>query len=216
MEIIPAILESDWQSVEQKIKQVEGLVDWVQLDVSDGEFTSTQTWSNPQDLFSLSTNLKLEAHLMVNEPWLKAEEWLSSPVKRIVVQVEAFSSAESLKFGEILFTAKKYGKEVVWGFNLKTNWVPYKELMQAPHVQVLFLSVPAGKQGQEFDSSVLDKIKTLKEAHPHVKVAVDGGINSSVALELKSSGADVLVVGSAIFNSPDPKESIQELREAIG
>lgn len=216
MEIVPAILESDWPSVEQKIKQVEGLVDWIQLDVSDGKFTPTQTWSNPQDLFSLSTNLKLEAHLMINEPWLKAEEWLSSPIKRIVVQVEAFSSAESLKFGEILFTAKKYGKDVVWGFNLETDWVPYKELMQAPHAQVLFLSVPAGQQGQEFDASVLNKIKTLKETHPHVKIAVDGGVNLSNITELKSSGADVFVVGSGIFNNPDPKESTQKLREVIG
>ena len=130
MEIIPAILESNWPEVEKKIKLVDGLTDWIQLDVSDGEFTQEKTWDNSQDLFSLQTKSKIEIHLMIKEPWLKANEWFSSPAKRIIAHVEAFSSPESLKFGEVAFSAQKYGKEIVWGFNAQTDWEPYKELMQ--------------------------------------------------------------------------------------
>lgn len=215
MEIISAILEKDWASVEEQIKKVEGLTEWIQLDICDGQFVANTTWDNSQDLFSLKSDAKLEAHLMINEPWLRANEWLSSPVKRIVVQVESFSSPESVKFGEIVFTAKKYGKEVVWGFKKETDWEPYKELMREPQVRVLFLSVEAGRQGQEFDPVVLSKIKTLKEAHPHVKVAVDGGINPAAAAELKEAGADILVIGSGILNAADPKQAIDNLKEII-
>ena len=214
MEIIPAILESDWASVENKIKLVNGLVDWVQLDVSDGQFTSTQTWANPQDLFLLKSDFNIEVHLMINEPWLKANEWLSSPVKRIVVQVEAFSSPESVKFGEILFTAKKYGKEVVWGFKLETSWESYKGLMQSSHARVLFLSVEPGQQGQEFNERVVAKIKSLKQAHPHVKIAVDGGVNLKNIESIKSAGVDIAVIGSGIFSAENIEEIIKQFQGA--
>ncbi len=213
MEIIPAILEPTWQEIEKKIKLVDGLTDWIQLDICDGEFAEGKTWGNPQDLFSLQVKSKIEAHLMIKEPWLWADEWLSSPAKRIVAHVEAFSSPESLKFGEIAFTAQKYGKEVVWGFNIETDWEPYKELMQKPHVWVLFLSVVPGRQGQEFDRRVFEKIASLKEKHPHVKICLDGGINPGLIDEIEKSGADSVAVGSYILESSDPAEAIDEFKK---
>lgn len=211
MEIIPAILESDWPEIEKKIKLVDGLTNWIQLDVSDGEFTQEKTWNNSQDLFSLQAKSKIEAHLMIKEPWLKSEEWFSSPAKRIIAHVEAFSSPESLKFEEMAFAAQKYGKEIVWGFNIETDWAPYKELMQKPHARVLFLGVPAGRQGQEFDISVIDKIKSLHLAHPHVKISVDGGISEENIGQLKNAEIDSAVIGSAIFDSAEPKNVIEKL-----
>ncbi len=210
MEIIPAILESNWPEVEKKIKLVDGLTDWIQLDVSDGEFTQEKTWDNSQDLFSLQTKSKIEIHLMIKEPWLKANEWFSSPAKRMIAHVEAFSSPESLKFGEVAFSAQKYGKEIVWGFNAQTDWEPYKELMQKPHVRVLFLSVPPGRQGQEFDHRVFDKIASIKEKHPHVKICLDGGINPCSMDEIEKFGVDSIAVGSYIFKSSDPVEAIRK------
>ena len=207
VEIIPAILESSWPEVEKKLKLVDGLTEWIQLDVSDGRFTPSTTWSDPQDLFSARSDSKIEVHLMINEPWLKAEEWLSSPVKRIVAQVEAFGSPDSVRFGEIINIAKKYGKEVVWGFKIETPWQDYKELFQSIS-RVLFLSVQPGRQGQEFDRRVLEKIFSLCREYPGVKIEVDGGVNPNVAGDLKSAGADALVVGSYIFDSPDPKKAI--------
>ncbi|MBI2052442.1 MAG: hypothetical protein HYT38_02060 [Candidatus Sungbacteria bacterium] len=215
MEIIPAILESDWKNVEGKIKQVEGLTDWIQLDVSDGLFTDNKTWSNPHDLFGVRLNLNQEVHLMINNPWESAEAWLASPAKRIVVQVEALASPESVKFAEIVFTAKKYGKEVVWGFKIETDWEPYKELVRDPHARVLFLAVEPGRQGQEFNPAVLEKIKSLQAAHPRVKIAVDGGINLENIKLVKESGAASAVVGSYIFNSSDPKTALNRLVEKV-
>ncbi len=210
MEIIPAILENSWAEVEKKLKLIGNRTDWIQLDVSDGQFTPNITWAKSQDLFSLRTDLKIEAHLMINGPWLKAEEWLASPVKRIVVQVETFASPESVRFGEIINTAKKYGKEVVWGFKIETPWQDYKELFQSVS-RVLFLSVNPGYQGQEFDRRVIDKIVSLRQTYPHIKIEVDGGINPDVISDLKNAGVNALVVGSYIFNSPDYKQAIAAL-----
>jgi len=213
MDVVPAILEQTWPEVEEKIKLVDGLTDWIQLDISDGIFSAVETWNDPGDLFSLQTKSKLEAHLMIREPWLKTEEWLSSPVKRVIVQVEAFASPESLKFNDIAFAAQKYGKEIVWGFNIETSWEPYKELMQKPHARVLFLSVQPGWQGQEFDKKIFSKVVSLKEKHPHVKICLDGGINPGLMNEIKKSGADSVAVGSYIFKSPDPARAVGEFNK---
>lgn len=211
MEIIPAILENSWPEIEKKIKLVDGLTDWIQLDVSDGQFTSTTTWSNPQDLFLLKFHFNMEVHLMVKEPWLVAGSWFSSPAKRVVVQVEALASPQSVRFDELIFLAKRYGKEIVWAFKIETPWQNYEELLQKPDTQVLFLSVNPGYQGQAFDRRVLEKISSLKSAHPNIIISVDGGINPLVVPDLKSTGVDILIVGSYIF-SVDPVEAVKKLK----
>jgi ribulose-phosphate 3-epimerase len=213
MEIIPAILESTWLEVEKKIKLVDGLVDWIQLDVSDGQFTSTQTWCNSPDLFLIKSNLNIEVHLMINKPWLVASGWFSSPAKRVVVQVEAFASPQSVRFNELIFLAKRYGKEIVWAFKVETPWQSYEELLQKPDTRVLFLSVEPGRQGQEFDERVLEKISSLKSAHSNVKIAVDGGINLNNIESIKSTGADSAVIGSGIFGAADLKQVILDLKK---
>lgn len=210
MEVIPAILESNWLETEKKIKIVDGLTNWIQIDVSDGEFVKEKIWNNSKDLFSLDTKSKIEIHLLIKEPWLKAEEWLSSPAKRICVHVEAFSSPESVRFDEILFTAQKYGKDIVWSFKLETDWKQYEKLMQKPHAHILLMSVDPGRQGQEFNSEVFNKISSIKEKYPHVKIFIDGGVSLDNIADIKDAGVDFAIVGSAIFDSKDPKKSLEK------
>ncbi len=44
MKIIPAILAREFREIKEKIAQLEGLVEWVQIDVVDGEFAAPR-WS---------------------------------------------------------------------------------------------------------------------------------------------------------------------------
>lgn len=207
MEIMPAILESDWPSVAEKIKLVDGLTDWIQLDVSDGVFTPTQTWNNPQDLFLLKSHFNIEAHLMIENPLAVLDSWFVDQVGRVVIHVESLKNVKPPTFNS--------GGEVVLGFRIETPWESYRDWVGRVG-RVLFLSVEPGRQGQKFDRRVIDKIKSLKSAHPRVKIEVDGGIDSSVAGELKSAGADALVVGSAVFGSGDPKAALENLKKSAG
>ncbi len=209
MKIIPAILEKDWLEVEKKLKLVDGLTEYIQLDVSDGFFTLVETWNNPSDLLNLELKSKLEIHLMVNDPFSnsKIEPWLAGSVGRIVVQAEVLNN----NFKNIKDLLADKGKEIVLAFKTETPWAPYADMVQSAG-RVLFLSVNAGYQGGEFNESVLEKIKTLKQVMPNVNIEVDGGINLENISKLKELGVDSAVVGSAIFDSVNPKSVLSNIK----
>ena len=77
---------------------------------------------------------------------------------------------------------------------------------------VLLMSVPPGKQGQEFDARVVDKVKALRAHNANIKIGVDGGITPLVASSLREAGANVLVVGSYLFSQSDIREAIKSLQ----
>ena len=83
---------------------------------------------------------------------------------------------------------------------------------------VLLMSVNPGFGGQTFIRSILDKIHNLDDVMSNYEnpllLEVDGGIKPDNARDIKQAGANVLVAGSAIFNTKDYKKAIESLREA--
>ena len=81
---------------------------------------------------------------------------------------------------------------------------------------VLLMSVNPGFGGQKFISSVLSKIKQVKEMSEqkglNLEIEVDGGVNEETALLCVEAGATVLVAGSAVFNQSDRREAISRLK----
>ncbi|MDD2730925.1 MAG: ribulose-phosphate 3-epimerase [Candidatus Portnoybacteria bacterium] len=209
MEIIPAIIAKDLGELKNKISQVENLVMAVQLDVMDGVFVPNATWNNPKDLFGFKTNLFLEAHLMVKEPARILDNWLTSPAGRIIVHCETGADMK-----EIASRVHQAGKEFGVALNPETEVEVLDNFISEIDL-VLFLSVQPGFGGQKFLPKVLPKISRLRQKNLNVKIAVDGGINLSNAKQVKEAGADILVVGSAIFASGDAKEAIARLQAAI-
>ena len=205
MKIVPAILEKTWPEIENKIRLVEDLVDWVQIDVSDGYFTPSLTWHNYEE-FLPEFNVHVEIHLMINEPWLVLEHWFRTPARRFVLQIEAFLN-NSEEYDKIISLAKKYNKEIVWGFKIETPWQSHEALVKETG-RVLFLSVKPGYQGQEIDWQVLEKVSSLKSVYPNASISVDGGIKLEHISKIKELGVDSAVVGSAIFESADPRQVI--------
>jgi ribulose-phosphate 3-epimerase len=87
--------------------------------------------------------------------------------------------------------------------------------------QVLVMSVNPGFGGQAYIPSSTNKIARLRRRLQernldHIALEVDGGINPGNAAEVVSAGADVLVAGSAIYNSKaSVAQNIAALREAV-
>lgn len=206
MLVIPVINERDFTEIQRKIKLVEPYSNWVQIDVSDGIFTARQTWNNPTDLLKMGSSVKVEVHLMVQNPELILENWLKNPlVQRVLVHLEA-----TLKMERIISLIREYDKELGIAINPETpmeKLEPY--LNRVNFFQIL--AVPPGLAGQEFNSRVIDKIKALKLRKNDAIIEVDGGINPENSKLLKDAGTDILASATYIFNSGNIKEAMDTL-----
>ncbi len=225
MQVIPSINAPDFASAKELIFKAAEFSPpgggWVHIDVGDGVFTPNTTWGNPQEFKSLKfKSLNAEVHLMIESPdavvlpWLAAlSEGRASPSEtgreavksRIIVHVESVEDPESL-----IEICKAFGGELGLAISPDTD---IKELNvyfnKVKFYQVL--AVTPGLTGQEFNNSVLEKIKFLRKEVPSAIIEVDGGINPETALLVKKAGANIIVSASYIWNNEDPKKAYEEL-----
>ncbi|MBU1136765.1 ribulose-phosphate 3-epimerase [Patescibacteria group bacterium] len=212
-EIIPAVIAQNFNELEEKIKKVEPDVDWVQLDIMDGRFVNESTWpyaepgkNNPAELKNLKTKVNLEAHLMIAQPIETVEDWIDSGVKRIIFHYEATDQPE-----EVIEKIKKSNLEVGLAINPATPIEVLDEYL-ADLDLILIMTVEPGRGGQELLPETLAKIKKLRQSYPNLKIEADGGVNLKTALEVIRAGANILAVGSVIFNSKNIKETINQMK----
>lgn len=142
---------------------------------------------------------------MVEGPLAVAEAWLKAGANRLIVPFQKVG-----EFGEITKLANKHKAEVMLSFdpNVSIGEVE-KHIEEAEYIQLL--AVHPGPSGQKFSEETLDKIEFLRGLSRGVKIEVDGGINPETGCRAMDAGADILVSGSYIFESDDPKAAFEEL-----
>lgn len=210
IKVIPAILAKTLAEIEEKIKKVSNLVDWVQLDVADGVFVKNKAWpyqlgnDSPSDLIDIKDDVKLEVHLMVQNPETVLDEWLKV-ADRIIVHWEATKQIE-----KIIETVKERNKQIGLAIDPETAVDKVKPFLNKLDVALL-MTVHPGWGGQKFEESVIPKIKLLREEWPEGKIEVDGGINLETVKKVTTAGANLLSVGSYIFESDNIEKAINNL-----
>ena len=211
MTIIPAINETEFSEVREKIKAARDFgAEWVHLDVADGKFTKNVLWNKPRDLVDLrqttdDKRLQIEVHLMVANPDEVLDQWLDAKVKRVIVHLESVKDLDVMKmkcvaFGTELFLAVKPDTPVEHLFSHEGDANGF-----------LILAVNPGLAGQKFQENQLEKIRVLRQKFPDAKIEVDGGVNLENAPRIKESGANVLVSASYIWNSENSKKNYEAL-----
>lgn len=210
-EIIPAIIAKNFRELKKKIKKVERYCDWVQLDIIDGKFAPNFTWQEPKDLKKIKTNLKIEVHLMIENPSETAEKWLKNGAKRVIFHWESLGKKPKEEFLKIKEKARKLKGEVGIALNLETPWQKIEKLIPQLDM-VLLMAVHPGFSGQSFSEEVLLKIKSLRQKYFNVKIGVDGGINLKTGKKCLEAGADILVSGSYLFESKNIGKAIKKLK----
>jgi ribulose-phosphate 3-epimerase len=80
---------------------------------------------------------------------------------------------------------------------------------------VLVMSVVAGFGGQPFNPIALDKVRTLRSENPDLLLQIDGGLQADNIGAARQAGADLFVVGSAVFSQNDYAAAISQMDEAI-
>ena len=207
VEILPAILETSFDGVQQKLARIEGVVDAAQLDITDGVFVAEESWHDEDELNGLETGVRFDLHLMVDRPELWIEQWNLDCISRFTFHYEATYDAR-----RTLRIAKKTGKEVGIALKLETPVTVIDEL--APELDAaLLMAIEPGAQGRPFDPHVLDRVRGIRAKHPKLGIGVDGGVSALTAPGLIDAGATMLVSGSYLFGQEDIKEAIKSLQK---
>ena len=185
----------------------------IHVDVMDGHFVPNITMGLPVvKSISRSTKLPIDAHLMISEPGRYAERFVAAGAKMVSVHVEADENLH-----RTLMSIKAAGAEAGVVINPATPIGALEEALDFADY-VLVMSVNPGFGGQQFISTSVDKVRRLRrmidERRAKARIEIDGGIDLSNIAEVTGAGAEIIVVGSAIFGAPDPQLAVRELREA--
>jgi len=212
--LAPSILSADPISLLQAVRLVEGLgADLIHVDIMDGHFVPNLTFG-PGLVSALKkhTGLPIEVHLMVDDPSWAVPLFLKAGADWVSFHVEASPHVQA-----ILQQVKDAGKKAGLAVNPGTSLLLLNEIL--PELDfVLIMCVNPGWGSQAFLPRCRDKVQRmsrwLKAQNLDIPLAVDGGVKADNAEELVRDGADMLVVGSAIFNSPDPGEAFLKIKQA--
>lgn len=208
LEIIPAILTNNPQELEEKIREVEGLVSRVQIDIIDGVFADNKTISL-ESLANLDTALLLDVHLMTKDPSLWVEKSVRAMADRVIGQIELMENQE-----DFVYKVQEAARPVGLAIDLETPVASLDPLLLNNLDVILVMAVKAGFSGQEFDTRVVDKIKELAEIREKdllkFRICVDGGVNAENIKSIEEAGADEVAVAHSLYDG-DVKQNLEIL-----
>ena len=220
VEIVPAIIPKSFADLEEKVGLVKSAADLVQIDVCDGKFVPDKNWPLQGDDGEFAKIVKeekglpnwedidYEIHLMTESPNDEVADWAKAGATRILVPIEAGSDA-------VMEILSEWGSVVEIGLvaNMETPVQIFESYLdKIKTIQLMSIDV-IGHQGEPFDEKVLKKIKKLRDIGYKYQISIDGGVNLENAKKLIEAGADNLVVGSAIWESENPRDTIKKLKE---
>lgn len=220
-QIIPALIVSDrdlyndFEELKDKFERLKPFLaefdNWVQIDITDGEFVTSKTNISFEELAYFTKLANVEFHLMILRLKQSIDKWIEIGPKRIIFHIEA-SESEDIK--NIIEKCKQAQIEVGLALNpetLSSSIKPWLEELDS----VMFMGVHPGYGGQNFIPDTAAKIGLLRYNHPNIKIEVDGGIRVENIRQLKEAGADIFIVGSGLFIAPNVGQAIQDLKNAI-
>jgi ribulose-phosphate 3-epimerase len=215
IKIAPSILAADFSRLAEEIKAVEKAgADYIHVDVMDGHFVPNIT-VGPLIVETLAklTSLPLDVHLMVSNPDTQLSTFLKAGAKILTVHLEA-----CLHLHRSLTEIRKLGGRAGVSLNPTTPLCLLEPALDYVDL-VLIMTVNPGFGGQEFIPTLLPKIvqarKLMDKRKSPAELEVDGGIKVANIDLVAKAGADVIVSGSGIFQTPDYRATIAAMRAKI-
>ncbi len=218
IKIAPSTNPEKEENLIEYVKSLEAAgADYLHCDVMDGKFVEATCLSS-QKLLEVSQNssILLDVHLMVANPIQVFENYLKAKPSIVTVHYESFSNAQNLVY--MLQEIKK--RKIMVGLSIKPQTKirdiePYLPLVDL----VLIMCVEPGKSGQTFIDNSLNKIAELKnvcEAREYnIKIEVDGGITLNNVKAVADAGANIVVMGSAVYKAENKAEFLQNVRAKV-
>jgi ribulose-phosphate 3-epimerase len=216
VKIAPSILSANFLRLGDEIRAAEAAgADLLHIDIMDGHFVPNMT-IGPfiVEAIRTVTSLPLDVHLMIEEPDKYTGDFIKAGANCLTIHYEACKHLH-----RTVQQIRENGINAGVSLNPATPVWSLEHILQDIDVALL-MSVNPGFGGQKFIPQATEKIRTLRrlisEKGLSTSIEVDGGIKLNNTAEVISAGADILVMGSAFFNSKDYGKVIEQFREIAG
>ena len=182
------------------------------MDIMDGVFVPNISYGLPvvSQIKKIATK-PLDVHLMIVQPERYVEAFHKAGADILTVHYETCTHLH-----RTIQQIKSQGMKAGVSLNPHTPVSLLEDVIEDIDV-VLLMSVNPGFGGQSFIEQTINKVDKLKklimESNSHTLIEIDGGVNFETGKRLVNAGADALVAGSFVFNSPDPEANIKGLKE---
>ena len=207
--ITPSILNADFSRLDEEISRIAAVSDLLHLDVMDNVFVPNFTFDFEQAAAIIASSpVAVDSHLMIADVDLLAPAYAHAGSASVTIHAEA-SSAISATLRAIKAEGSRAGLALKPGSSI----ADYADCVDDVDM-FLIMTVEPGFGGQKFMNAMMEKVsqtKTIIGDRP-IWLQVDGGISLETIEIAREAGADTFVAGSAVFNSPDPAEMIEQLR----
>ncbi|MBI5073976.1 MAG: ribulose-phosphate 3-epimerase [Nitrospirae bacterium] len=215
IQIAPSILSADFMRLGEEIRAAEEAgADLLHIDIMDGHFVPNIT-IGPAVVTAIRkiTKLPLDVHLMIEDPDKYLSDFVRAGADYLTVHAEAAVHLHRTVQG-IRETGIKAGVSI----NPATP-VSVLECIIDDIDLVLLMSVNPGFGGQKFIPATMEKIRKAGEmirvSGSRAVIEIDGGVKQDNAKEIADAGAQILVMGSAFFESGDYKKTMEKLNDTL-
>ena len=208
--ITPSILNADFSRLNEEIDSIAAVSDLLHLDVMDDVFVPNFTFDfEAASKIIKESSLAVDAHLMVADVDLIAVQYAELGCASVTIHAEATTNIP-----QTLKNIRQAGSRASLGIKPNTQIEQYADVIDLVDM-FLIMTVEPGFGGQKFMDNMMEKVRTTRTmiGDRPIWLQVDGGISMQTIEIALEAGADTFVVGSAVFNAPNPAQMVVDLRK---
>jgi len=207
--ITPSILNADFSRLDEEIESIAGVSDLIHLDVMDNIFVPNFTFDfEAASKIIQNSSIGVDAHLMVADVDLIAVQYAEIGCASVTIHAEATKNIP-----QTLKNIRNAGSRSSLGIKPNTDITQYESIVDDVDM-FLIMTVEPGFGGQKFMENMMEKVRRAKKiiGDRPIWLQVDGGISMDTIQIALEAGADTFVVGSAVFNAPNPADMVKTIR----